>query len=41
LADARQLTLRAVSPPRPDSSSDAAGAELGGRVEWFSGRLLK
>jgi hypothetical protein len=41
LADARQLTLRAVSPPHPDGSSDAAGAELGGRVEWFSGRLLK
>ncbi len=41
LADARQLTLRAVAPPRPDGSSDAAAAELGGRVEWFSGRLLK
>ena len=41
LADARQLTLRATTLPKTTATNENVQAELGGRVEWFSGRLLK
>ncbi|TWT67432.1 glycosyl hydrolase family 98 [Allorhodopirellula solitaria] len=41
ISGARQITLRASPMSPPTESSSPVSAALGGRVEWFSGRLLK
>lgn len=41
ISGARQLTLRASRMSQTNESSPPPGAAMGGRVEWFSGRLLK